>query len=248
MGQFIFQQRDGPVFTSKWCNMVTVGIYQIRNLKNGKIYIGSTVKNGFKLRWYDHRKTLRKNCHDNDRLQKSWNKHGEQNFIFEILEQIDYPRWYPEYRKSREILDIEQWYIDWLKPEHNICQIAGNIMGFKHSDQQKRLWSQQRKGKMRGKNHPMYGKKQKPESINRMRQSKLGLKPSKSTIEKRSKSHKLLYINGAIGNNTKLTKEQVKDIRFLILNGFKDIEIAPKYNVDRKTINNIRNNISWRYI
>lgn len=60
------------------------GVYKIVNIVNGKFYVGSSIN--INKRWGEHKRSLRKNCHNNDFLQKSWNKHGEINFKFEILE------------------------------------------------------------------------------------------------------------------------------------------------------------------
>lgn len=62
------------------------GIYQIKNLINGKIYIGSSryIKNRFST----HKGFLNKNCHDNSYLQNAWNKYGAEAFEFSVLEQI----------------------------------------------------------------------------------------------------------------------------------------------------------------
>lgn len=61
------------------------GIYQIRNIINNKIYVGSTVC--FKNRWAVHLFLLDRNKHGNSHLQSAWNKYGKDNFIFEILEE-----------------------------------------------------------------------------------------------------------------------------------------------------------------
>lgn len=63
---------------------MSCGIYQIRNVKNGKLYIGSSVK--IELRFYDHKRLLSQNRHDNPHLQNAWNYYGESSFAFEILE------------------------------------------------------------------------------------------------------------------------------------------------------------------
>lgn len=60
------------------------GIYKIINLKNGKVYIGST--QNFKQRAYDHNKHLKNNTHYNKHLQASFNKYGEDVFVFEVIE------------------------------------------------------------------------------------------------------------------------------------------------------------------
>jgi group I intron endonuclease len=63
------------------------GIYQIKNLKNNKIYIGSS-KN-IKERFLQHKYNLKNNKHCNPILQNSWNKYGEENFEFIIIEIIN---------------------------------------------------------------------------------------------------------------------------------------------------------------
>lgn len=66
------------------------GIYLIRNVINNKVYVGSTGKSyGFETRWLRHRADLRGNCHQSPHLQNAWNKYGENNFEFMILEQCD---------------------------------------------------------------------------------------------------------------------------------------------------------------
>ncbi len=60
------------------------GIYQIRNIINGKIYIGKSIN--LNNRKSQHFLSLRKNIHKNFKLQGSVNKHGINNFVFEILE------------------------------------------------------------------------------------------------------------------------------------------------------------------
>jgi group I intron endonuclease len=61
-------------------------IYRIRNVVNGHYYIGSTVHS--RKRFWAHRKALRAGVHDCIRLQRAWNKYGEDCFKFEILEQV----------------------------------------------------------------------------------------------------------------------------------------------------------------
>jgi len=64
----------------------TSGIYKITCLSNKKIYIGSSIN--IKRRLKDHTKLLRGNKHLNKYMQKDWNKYGEKNFKFEIIEII----------------------------------------------------------------------------------------------------------------------------------------------------------------
>lgn len=84
------------------------GIYKIVNINNNKFYIGSS-KNLDK-RWYIHKNKLKNNNHINCILQRSWNKHGEKSFKFDILELCD----------NEKLFEREQFYLDELKPEYNI--------------------------------------------------------------------------------------------------------------------------------
>lgn len=59
-------------------------MYCIRNLINDKRYIGST--NHVQKRFSQHRRRLETMSHSNYKLQASWNKHGSNCFVFEVLE------------------------------------------------------------------------------------------------------------------------------------------------------------------
>lgn len=63
---------------------MTSGIYQIRNLLDGKVYVGRSVT--VEKRWSGHRTALRNGSHRNPHLQAAWLKYGEGSFVFELLE------------------------------------------------------------------------------------------------------------------------------------------------------------------
>lgn len=141
-------------------NEITSGIYKIQNLVNNKIYIGSAVN--LSRRKNSHSHYLRKNKHPNIHLQRSYNKYNEEDFMFSVIEKC-----------SLEVLiDKEQFYIDTLKPDYNICKIAGSSIGRKptketinkmkeshskrdcsHSNETKIKMSQSHKGKTLSKQH-----------------------------------------------------------------------------------------------
>lgn len=61
------------------------GIYTITNKVTGKLYIGESLD--IYRRWHDeHIPQLKKNRHYNKELQDDFNKYGEENFSFEILQ------------------------------------------------------------------------------------------------------------------------------------------------------------------
>lgn len=64
-----------------------IGIYEIRNLINNKVYIGQA-KN-IKRRWIYHKSKLKLNKHWNKYLQYSYNKYGKENFAFTIIEECN---------------------------------------------------------------------------------------------------------------------------------------------------------------
>lgn len=63
------------------------GIYIIKNLVNNKVYVGSSIN--LESRKSKHFWMLRKNIHDNEYLQKSYNKYGENCFLFDVVELCD---------------------------------------------------------------------------------------------------------------------------------------------------------------
>lgn len=63
------------------------GIYVIKNIINDKIYVGSSIN--IKDRLIRHKSMLRGGYHDNEYLQKSYDKYGEISFIFETIELCD---------------------------------------------------------------------------------------------------------------------------------------------------------------
>lgn len=78
-------------------------IYTITNLITEAFYIGSTMNWGNRKK--QHLTDLRCNSHNNKYLQSSWNKHGENNFSFDVLEEF-------ENITRDELLKKEQEYID----------------------------------------------------------------------------------------------------------------------------------------
>lgn len=66
---------------------IAPGIYEIRCLPTGKIYIGSAVD--LRARWSHHQANLRRGTHRNPHLQAAWNKYGAAGFVFSVLELTD---------------------------------------------------------------------------------------------------------------------------------------------------------------
>jgi group I intron endonuclease len=134
-------------------------IYQIVNTTNGRIYIGSAVN--MYNRYHRHVCVLNKGQHSNRFLQNDWNKCGQDNFYFEVI----------EYTPIENLLDQEQQYLDALYDNqtncYNLCPTAGNWFGRKHSDEAKQKMSAFQKGKIVS-----------AETCKKMSESKKGKPPS----------------------------------------------------------------------
>ena len=119
--------------------MIPSGIYQIQSkIHPDRIYIGSAVN--IQRRWFGHIFDLRKNKHGNSKLQRHFNKYGEQDFNFTTLEEC--------YKES--LIQREQHYIDAVNPWFNIAKIAGSSMlGRNHSEETRYKMSEKLVGNSR---------------------------------------------------------------------------------------------------
>lgn len=112
-------------------NNVISGVYIIKNVINGKVYIGSS--NNISNRWHLHKKTLNEHKHHNCHLQNAWDKYGEENFNFDILEIVS---------DINKLIEREQLWMDKyeaynVQKGYNINPTAGSQLGRKLSDESK---------------------------------------------------------------------------------------------------------------
>lgn len=107
--------------------MKIIGIYCIVNRTNNKKYVGSSID--IKNRFRQHRHNLKHNKHCNSHLQAAWNKYGEDQFNFEIIEELD---------TSEEILEVENFWIEYhsaLTDGYNQRIEAHSNIGIKRSEE-----------------------------------------------------------------------------------------------------------------
>lgn len=100
------------------------GIYKISFNGSSKFYIGSAVN--LNKRRINHLSDLRNERHPNKIMQRMFNKHGEMNFIFDVIENVS---------SEHNLINREQFYIDTLMPTINILKIANSALGSKHTDE-----------------------------------------------------------------------------------------------------------------
>jgi len=144
------------------------GIYKITNTTNGKFYIGSA--KDIDWRWTIHKRDLRADRHCNQKLQHSWNYHGEDKFVFEILEETT--------SEQNILFEREQHYLDTLKPYvreigYNIGSTAEGGDNITHHPD-RNAFIEKMKIVNRGENNGMYGKTHSNEAIEKQKDKAKG--------------------------------------------------------------------------
>ena len=87
--------------------MKICGIYKITNTITGNFYIGSS--KDVKRRWKSHKWPSKWNKYPNNSMYLDMQKYGVENFVFEILEEVEIDK----------LKETEQQFIEMLKPTYN---------------------------------------------------------------------------------------------------------------------------------
>jgi len=114
-------------------------IYAIINIVDQKLYIGSAVQ--ARRRKQEHLSRLRNGNHCNTHLQGAYNKYGEENFKFVVLNKVS---------NIKELDKYEQIWIDTFdfnKQLYNFCKVAGNTTGRVVTEETRKKISKKKKGR-----------------------------------------------------------------------------------------------------
>lgn len=90
-----------------------MGIYQVKNNVNGKILIGSSKNLPGRLNRFKF--SLKYGAESNKELMEDYNEYGEDNFSFEILDELK-PKEDPDYDYTEDLKVLEEMWIDKLQP------------------------------------------------------------------------------------------------------------------------------------
>jgi group I intron endonuclease len=90
-----------------------IGVYQIRNISNNKIFVGSSTN--LAAIWNRQKFQLNFGSHPNTVLQKEWNEYGQENFVFEIISEIKQDD-EKQINYQKELKSLEAMFIEELQP------------------------------------------------------------------------------------------------------------------------------------
>lgn len=108
--------------------MAVIGIYRIIDTVENKSYIGKS--KDIKTRIRKHQYRLKKGIHHNRYLQRAWDKHGQSEFVFEILEECE----------VEELESLETYYIyayDSFENGFNMSIGREGCLGYRHATEEK---------------------------------------------------------------------------------------------------------------
>lgn len=212
-------------------------IYKIKNTKNGKEYIGSSVD--VERRWGQHQRLLMRGEHNNQHLQNAWEKYGGNKFEFSVIEKIG---------GKEDLLEREQYYLDKRDPEYNIALDAKAPMKDKHHSKYVR---QKIREAREGEKNPFYGHSHSEETKQIMSEQRSGKdNPMYGKDGDVSWGDKISEAKKGEGNhNAILTAKKVKVIKHLLRNNqFTQSEIGDMYGVSRSAIGDISTGKNWSHV
>lgn len=161
------------------------GIYAIRNLNNGKVYVGSS--RDCARRFSEHRSRLVRGAHINAKLQSAWKKHGASAFEFTVLASVIC---------ADDLAGVEQIIIDdvnAVRYGYNLSPTAGNTSGWKASAETRQRMSEAAKrrdnsAQVLAMANATRGKKRPQHVLDALLASHLGSRASAETRAKQSAS------------------------------------------------------------
>lgn len=84
-----------------------LGVFEIRNKIENKIFIDSS--NNIPAKFNRHKFQLNAGLHPNKEMQADWNKYGEINFEFNVIEEIEQKDEIRDY--SKKLKELEKKYV-----------------------------------------------------------------------------------------------------------------------------------------
>ena len=225
------------------------GIYKITNFVNNKVYIGQTIN--LRTRSSQHFSALKQNKHQNKHLQCSFNKHGIENFKYEIIEFCE-----PEKLNELEIFYIKKYNA--TNRNYGYNRENGGVLNRTLSEEARKEMSLRLKGKYAGEKNPNYGKHRSTETKQKISEAlSHDIEPAIKdyingmTITDSSHKHhvdfgklsRILKERGIFRDNVIALEDAINDYN----NGLGIVQCTKKYKIGYdKLINEIKNRNLFR--
>jgi group I intron endonuclease len=235
-------------------------IYLMYNKKNGKIYVGKTIDQ--QRRWNEYLPPF----YNKYPIQYAILKHGIENFEMIVVDELE---------KEDQLNEAEIFWISYYRNLgailYNATEGGDGISGYKHTDETRKLMSEQRLEKIasgeiipakhteewkENRRQAMLGhtinvgRKHKPD-CGHCKLLKIRNKtnnPSKNGMNKEAKQKMSNAKLGSKNNNSILTEEKVIELRKLANEGVKTKDLAIKFDISRTTVRGIKNGRSWSWV
>lgn len=194
-------------------------IYLIENLINGKKYVGQTIQNNINSRWNKH-KQVNKN-YIGTILFHAYNKYGIQNFKFKLL-CICFDE------------DTDKYEEEYINKYQTLYPKGYNMIEGGKSRKFTPILRQILSEKLRGKNHPMFGKHLKEETKQKLREKNTGLNApnyGKKLTNDQKKHLSILAKERYEKNNYQYKSEVNEKISKSLINYYQDDNIKNKKNI-----------------
>ena len=217
-----------------------IGIYQIRNTINNKVYIGQT-KERFERRYWLHNFLLKNNKHDNVNLQNEYNDQNGEGFSFEVVEAITEPK---EKLINIDLDYDEKYYIKMAREKglcYNISDGGKGALGVPMTEANRKFHAEHNR-------ILNTGKKASEETKRKMSEARKGIPLDKNLVKKMRESKEKKYLQNIKTNMNKITAQEAKEIKIALMNNISYDDLSAMYGVSKSNINAIRSNRSWRFV
>lgn len=205
-------------------------VYRIFCKANNKSYVGSSERT-CRRRKNEHWCRLRQGRHHSFHLQKAWNKYGEESFIYEVLEEdvedLDGREayWTEELQASSREFGFNIKEVKRISDETK-AKISATLMGHEISRETRAKIASSVAKHLAENGHPFQGRKHTQEAKDAC-----------------SKAHR-----GTNHRDAKLTEDDVRRIKALLLKKVKQTDIATSLRVSRSAVADISAGRTWKHI
>ncbi|WP_171681340.1 GIY-YIG nuclease family protein [Paenibacillus planticolens] len=209
-------------------------IYKIFNKTTGKSYVGST-KNP-RSRWRDHKSTLNRKRHSSRWLQADWELYGEEDFVFEVLEDTVLKD--DRFFREQHFMDIYTTYDE--RKGYNVSPTAEFTVGRRHTDEARRKMSVSHSGKKLSAEH--------------RRKQSIAMKSYAMTDEHRrnlslaGKGRNCPCTKGSKNGQAKFTESQVLEIKTRLCAGETVTSLAKEFGVRYNHVYQIKSGRTWNHV